>query len=434
MVSFLDLLILSAAMFLVLALFSFFNEKVLKLPTEIGLMTTAFVVSIFVLFLEALGVTNIIETTQILKKLDLNDIIMNGFLCFLLFSGSAKIRFKDLTHDKYLISTLAFFSTLMATFLYAGIFYVFSNVLGLGFTFIQSCVLGSIVAPTDPISAMSILQKAGLPRRLSLIMEGESLFNDGIAVALFVTFTALNSSNGGNPIVTFAEIVFVKIFGAVVIGLVLAFVLFQIFKNTHQKQIEIFVSLAAVSTAYALSETLEVSAPVAAVVVGIYFATSMHKLHDNNEEYYSHFYGFWEVIDKTLNGALYILIGFAVLFLHGMDHFVIVSLSAIVFALVARFMSILVPIFLFSRDKNMQPANYTKEKRRKDQMAMSKLLTWGGLKGGICIALSLGTVTMFPPAQYNYIIASTYAVVAFSILLQGLTIKKFYNRIKGDLC
>lgn len=436
MSTFLDILIILALGFLVLTLFSFFNEKVLKLPIEIGLMSISFVVSIVILMLELFGVTSIIESGHILEKLDLNDIIMNGFLCFLLFSGSVKIRFTDLASDKYLISTLAFFSTLLATLIYAGIFYFVSDLLALDFTFIQSCILGSIIAPTDPISAMSILQKAGLPRRLSLIMEGESLFNDGVAVALFVTFVTLNNTTSEvNPVIIFLEIIFMKIIGAIVVGLVIAFVLFKIFKSTNEKETEIFVSLAAVTSAYAISELIGVSAPIAAVVVGIYFATNMHNLHkefDNVEEYYVNFYSFWSVIDKILNGILYILIGFAVLFLYKTSGVMITIVTAIIIAFIARFTSILIPIYFFSKDKKSKKINRSKFSRLNEKIAMSKLLTWGGLKGGICIALALGTITMFPSDQYNHIIGSTYAVVAFSILVQGLTIKKFYNNIKDD--
>lgn len=434
MISFLDLLYMSAAMFLVLAIFSFVNEKILKLPTEIGLMAIAFIVSLTIIITEGFGITKFNIILKSMEIIDFNDIVMNGFLCFLLFSGSAKIRFKDLTHDKFLISTLSFFSTLIATFIYAGLFYVLSNLLNLGFSIVHACIVGAIIAPTDPISAMSILQKAGLPKRLSLIMEGESLFNDGISVALFVTFSAISTSVNANPFTTFLKIISVEIVGAILVGLIISYVLFLMFKHTHQKQIEVLVSLAAVTTAYALSERLDVSAPIAAVVVGIYFATNMHKLHENNEEYYSKFYSFWELIDKILNGALFILIGFAVLFLYDTKHILIISVTAIPFALLARVLSIIIPVYMFSRDKDISTETYKNKTRIMDKLTMTKLLTWGGLKGGICIALAMGTYSMFNIDQYHYILAGTYAVVAFSILVQGLTIKRFYESIKKDLC
>ncbi|MCK8058867.1 MULTISPECIES: sodium:proton antiporter [unclassified Fusibacter] len=434
MISFLDLLYIASSMFLVLAFFSFFNEKVLKLPTEIGLMAIAFIVSLTIIITDGMGITNFNVIFNNMKNIDFNDIVMNGFLVFLLFSGSAKIRFHDLTHDKFLISTLSFFSTLVATFLYAGIFYVLSNLLQLNFTFLHACIVGSIIAPTDPISAMSILQKAGLPKRLALIMEGESLFNDGVSVALFVTFSSINASGQLNPYTTFAKTITQEIFGAVLVGLIVSFTLFQLFKHTHQKHTEVLVSLAAVTSAYAISELLHVSAPISAVVVGIYFATSMFRLHENNEDYYLKFYSFWEVIDKILNGALYILIGFAVLFLYDTESILLISLSAIPFALFARLVSILIPVYMFSRDRNVDPTTYKDKVRMMDKLTMTKLLTWGGLKGGICIALAMGTKNIFTIEQYHYVIAGTYAVVAFSILVQGLTIKRFYARIKKDMC
>ncbi|MGB3366626.1 MAG: cation:proton antiporter, partial [Acidaminobacteraceae bacterium] len=196
----------------------------------------------------------------------------------------------------------------------------------------------------------------------------------------------------------------------------------------------ISVSLAAVSSAYSLSEFLDVSAPTAAVVVGIYFATKMSDLHEEGESYYTNFYTFWHVIDKILNIVLYILIGIAVLHIEISPNFILIALSAIIMALIARYISILGPIGLFSRSSSIQPKNYTKTLRKKDRSAMVKLLTWGGLKGGICIALALGTKNIFTPVQYNFVITSTYAVVVFSTLVQGLTVKKVYSKIKSDLC
>ncbi|WP_430883915.1 cation:proton antiporter [Fusibacter sp. JL216-2] len=429
-----DVLSIMSMVFLGLIAIGYFNEKVLKLPVEIGLMTTAFLISVVILLLEMLGVTSITSLDKALNGLDLHEIIMNGFICFLLFSGSAKIKFHDLTYDKYLISSLAFFSTFLATLIYAGLSFYISKLVGIEMTFIESCILGSIVAPTDPISAMSILKKAGLPERISLVMEGESLFNDGIAVALFATFTTLNSTVGVDPTVSFFQTITNGIFGAVIVGLGVSFLLFQIFKTTKQKHVEILVSLAAVTTSYVLSEHFGVSGPTAAVVVGIFFATNMHKLHADNETYYSNFYVFWKVIDKILNGILYVLIGFSVLFLHQMSGFLIIFVSAIGLALLARVISIILPVYFFSRDASINLENYKGERQRKDQVAMAKLLTWGGLKGGICIALALGTAHQFTPVQYNYIVTSTYAVVAFSTLVQGLTIQKLYARVKKDLC
>lgn len=429
-----NILTLLSIVFLTLIAFSFFNEKVLKLPIEIGLMTIAFIMSVAMLFLNHIGFIFLDGFEEIFNAIEFHEVVMNGFLCFLLFSGAAKIKFNDLTHDKYLISTLAFFSTLVSTLLYAGMTYGVSHLLGINLTFLQSCILGSIIAPTDPISAMSILKKAGLPDRISLVMEGESLFNDGIAVALFVTFTSLNQSSSSHPFVQFAETITFDVLGAILIALIVSALLFQVFKSTKQKHLEILISLAAVTLSYSISEGLHVSAPTAAVIVGIFFATKMNDLHEDNESYYINFYTFWKVIDKILNGILYILIGFAVVFIEDSNGFFLIIASAITFALIARYISILLPIVFFSRDKRMTPQIYSKNIRKKDQLAMSKLLTWGGLKGGICIALALGTANTFEPMQYNYIVLSTYAVVAFSTLVQGLTIKKVYAKLKNDLC
>lgn len=428
-----DGLTIIAVLFLIVIAISYFNERVVKLPTEIGLMTITFCLSLVILVLESMHITSIMGFSQLIHQLNIHDLILKGFLCFLLFSGSATIRMKDLTTDKLLIGSLAFLSTLIGTLVYATITYFTVQFVGVSMNFIECCILGSIISPTDPISAMSILKRAGLPRRLSLIMEGESLFNDGLAVALFVTFTSLLKSSKGSPIIVFTRVVGWNVIGAFAVGIGVSYLLFIIFKRTEQKHLEIMISIAAVTTAYGISEKIEVSGPTAAVVVGIFFATQMCKLHGENETYYTNFYTFWNVIDKILNAVLYILIGLAVLFLHKIDGFMMISIMAIVFALISRYLSILLPIVFFSRSTSVSSKLYTKKVKRKDVRAMSKLLTWAGLKGGICIALAIGTKGIFTQDQYYFVVTSTYAVVLFSTLVQGLSVQRVYNWIKGDL-
>lgn len=421
------------SIFLLIILFSYFNEKVLKLPSEIGLMTTAFGASLIIIIMEACGITQITKLYKGFSGIYLHDIIMNGFLCYLLFSGAARIKFRDLTKDKFLILSLTFFSTFVAAMIYAGITYYISKFVGVNLTFIEACILGSIIAPTDPISAMSILKKAGLSERISIIIEGESLFNDGIAVALYVTFTTIKNSVGVNPTYEFIRSVSYNVLGAILVGLISSWILFLFFRHTKQKYLEVVVSLAAVSIAYTISELIEVSAPTAAVIVGIFFATKMHDIHSDNEIYYSNFYIFWTVIDKILNGFLYILIGFAALFVHRLNHFFIIALSSIALALCCRYLSIVIPIFFFGRSMEMKRENYSKVIRYRVCKAMTTLMTWGGLKGGISIALAIGTVNIFTGGKYHYVVASTYAVVVFSTLIQGLTVGKLYHRIKHNL-
>ncbi len=430
--NFSDGIVMLSMIFLAMIAISFINEKIVKLPEEIGLLTITLCISFVLLILESLGITSIIKFDNILTKMDFHDVVLGGFICYLLFSGSAGIKLRDLTHDRYLIGSLAFISTLFATFIYAGLTLIMVRFLDIDMNFIEACILGSIIAPTDPISAMSILHKAGLSKRISFIVEGESLFNDGIAVALFVTFTSINQSSNDIAL-EFTKTIMWNVFGAMFVGIGVSFLLFKIFEATKQKHLEILVSLAAVSSAYSISEFLDVSAPTAAVVVGIYFATKMCQLHEEGEAYYTNFYTFWHVIDKILNAVLYIMIGIAVLYIHGSPNFLLIAVTAVIMALFARYISILGPINLFSRNRSVTPNQYTKEIRKKDRSALAKLLTWGGLKGGICIALALGTKSIFTPVQYNFVITSTYAVVLFSTLVQGLTVRKLYLKIEHDL-
>ncbi len=424
-----DIILVVAIITMVIVGFSFFNEKVLKLPTEIGLMTIAFALSFSLLFTHKLGIDFIPETKSIIKLFDIHDIIMNGLICFLLFSGSAKILFSDLAEDKYLILSLAFIATLISALIYGVLVYYFANFLGINMNILEACMLGSIIAPTDPVSAMSILKKAGMKRRLALIIEGESLFNDGIAVALFVTFSQMNKTiSTGSPLFIFLKTITYNVFGAILIGIIVSYPLFKIFKATKHKHIEVLTSLAALTVAYSISEHFKMSAPITAVIVGMYFATQVHELHSDYREYYTNFYSFWKVIDRSFNGFLYIIIGFAILYIKNIDHFFIIMLSAIIMAQISRYLSLIGPVFIFGRCPE-----HPKEFKKEEAIAMVNLLTWGGLKGGICIALALGTSKEVSQQVYQFIVISTYSVVAFSILAQGLTIKKVYSKLENIL-
>ncbi len=425
-----NIILLVAIITIVLVAFSFFNEKVLKLPTEIGLMTISFAVSFLLLFLHQIGVKFIPETQSIISFFNIHDIIMNGLICFLLFSGSAKIIFSDLVEDKYLILSLAFIATLISALIYGVLIYYFANLIGINMNVLEACMLGSIIAPTDPVSAMSILKKAGMKKRLALIIEGESLFNDGIAVALFVTFSQMNKtlSSDSSPILIFLKTISYNVFGAIIIGIIVSYPLFKIFKATEHKHIEVLTSLAALTSAYAISEHLQMSAPITAVIVGMYFATQVHKLHSDYREYYAKFYSFWKVIDKSFNGVLYMLIGFAILYIQNIKHFFAIMILSIIIAQISRFLSLIGPVFLFGKCPE-HPKGLEKE----EAFAMINLLTWGGLKGGICIALALGTSKEVSEQVYNFIVINTYSVVAFSILIQGLTIKKVYAQLEEKL-
>ncbi len=419
---------------LIIVILSLINERLLKLtiPSEIGLMGLSYLISIVVLTLAYFGV-NISYVQEFVDKLPLHDIIMGGMICLLLFSGSCRIKLSHLSHDKFFILSLSLFSTFIAVMVYSTLMYGILHFFDIDIRFTEACMLGSIIAPTDPVSAMGILHRLGLAKRVSIIMEGESLFNDGVAVAFFVTFNMLNKGIESDltAVKIFTETMSQNLIGAIVMGFSMGILGSYFLNKTKQTHIKILISLASVCLAYAISDMMQSSAPIAAVIVGVYFATRMakHIKRNNNSSDYNQFYIFWDIIDKILNSSLYILIGFTVLLLNDAPHLYFIALASVSMALIARFVSVIPPVLAFSRDIKITKEEY-KSKKWKEISAFVELLTWAGLKGGMSIALAIGTKTLVSPLIYKIFIISTFAVVSFSILIQGLTTSRLYIRIK----
>ena len=403
------------------AVLGFFNEKVTKLTYEISLMLFSVVIGgillLIVTFAKGTGIADVLPQSQFIN---IERFLMEGVLCFMLFAGSCHMKLSGFRQLARQISVLAFVCTLLGACFYGFLFYGASLLLGLNLSLPVCLMFGSIAAPTDPIAATSILSKFGLPKQLSFLIEGESLFNDGVGVALFVCFSgmATASSSGG-----FFTVMLREILGAVAVGAVVTCLCFLLFRNTKSKTLGIFVTLMTVSVSYAICERLSFSGAIASVICGILFSYLRSRFCQNDDaEKAENFDSFWETLDVLLNSLLYVMLGLSFVHILQMEHVVMLSLIAIAANFIARCGSLSISSLLMGKI----PDGY-------DRLNFIKLLTWGGLRGGLSVALAMSTKELLPENIYSIILGGTYAIVFFTTVVQGLTMKPVYNRISRSV-
>lgn len=392
---------------------SFFNEKVTKLPNEIALM----------LFSTFIGILSIIATTWIkgtdileqAQLMDIEDFLLEGVLCFMLFAGSFRMKLSDFKAQARQISVLAFVCTLLGTIFYGLLFYGAALLLNVELSLPVCLMFGSIVAPTDPIAATGILSKFGLPKGISFLIQGESLFNDGVGVALFVFFSGMVSSASSEG---FVFVMLKEVTGALLVGVAATAVCFLMFRFSKSKTLRIFTSLLAVSLSYAVCEKCGFSGAIASVVCGILFSALRSRYSGEEPQEIENFDSFWETLDSLLNSLLYVMLGLSFVRVLQMEYVITLAFVAITANLIARVSSLSLSSLIIGK----LPDGY-------DRLNFIKLLTWGGLRGGLSVALAMSAKEMLSDEIYYIILGGTYAIVFFTTVVQGLTLKPVYNRI-----
>ena len=404
-------------MLLVVAL-GFFNEKVTKLTDEIALMLFAIVIGAVLLLVD--NVTSNSDLQSILRDVqgfDLEDYLMDCVLCFMLFAGSCHMRLKDFGRLARQVSVLSFLCTLLGALIYGFTFYLIASILSLPFSLPICLMFGSIVAPTDPIAATSILKKFGLPKDIGFLIEGESLLNDGVGVALFVCFSGIVKASESESVL---EVLMREVVGAAIVGIGVSFIFLFVFRRTSSYYRQIFSSLAAVSMAYFLCEKFDCSGAIASVICGVMFSTYRnYEVHNGEQEEMQHFDIFWDILDSLLNSVLYVMLGLSFVRILKEPWVIMISLVAIICNMLGRFGS----VALSTTVLGPIPDGY-------DWLNFSKLLTWAGLRGGLSIALAMSTKSMLDASTYNILLGGTYAIVFFTTVIQGLTMERVYERIK----
>ena len=389
------------------AIFAFINYRFIKLPTTIGIMLLSLVLSLLLILLGNFGVALEDHAIKIVNSIDFDEALLHGMLSFLLFAGALHVNINDLRQQKWLIGTLATVGVVLSTFIVGTSIYYLLQWLGIPVDYKFCLVFGALISPTDPIAVLSILKISGAPKSLETKIAGESLFNDGVGVVVFLVLLGVAIGSDEATTSHIIGLFALESFGGILFGLGLGYLGFLMLSGVDNYQVEALITLALVSGGYALAEVLHISAPIAIVVAGLLIGNKgrMFAMSDKTRERLDNF---WELIDEILNAVLFLLIGVEILILTLSKQFMIAGLFAIPIVLLARLICVGTPIQLMKKFRTFSPHATT-------------ILTWGGLRGGISVALALSIPAV--PAREPLLVI-TYFVVVFSILVQGLTLKK----------
>ena len=394
-----------------------------KIQSTIAITASAMVGSLLLLLLGSFNWLNLdVIATETMKQIDFKSFLLNGILGFLLFAGALGIKLPVMKDQKWEIATFALFSTLASTFIVGFLIYAFANLIGLDVDLIYCLLFGALISPTDPIAVLAIIKNLRAPKRLSMQVEGESLFNDGVGLVIFTTIFAV-AFGGQEP--TFGGIMGLflqEAIGGIFYGLVLGLVAHWLISSTDDGSLEILLTLTIPTAGFMLAGVLHVSGALAMVVSGIMIGNWTRKkgFSEQSQRYLDHF---WEMIDHFLNSLLFFLIGFALLLVDFTFRGFIMMLLAIPICLAARYTSIWIPFQAMKQIRTYNPYSL-------------KILTWGALRGGLSLAMALSIpqgvafINGTDMDVKDLILLMTYAVVTFSILVQGVTIEKMIQQSK----
>jgi CPA1 family monovalent cation:H+ antiporter len=399
------------------ALFSYINYQFVKLPTTIGLLVISLLISLGIIALGKLGIPLEEKASFLLSEIDFNETLMQGMLSALLFAGALHVHLTELKKQRWVVAILASIGVITSTVLIGFSSYWIFGLLGLNIPLIYCLVFGSLISPTDPIAVIGILKIVGAPKSLETKIAGESLFNDGVAVVIFLALLGIatgGTGHGGHAEITASSIGLLfaqEALGGALFGFAIGYIAFRLLASIDNYQVEILITLALVFGGYELASQLHLSGPIAIVVAGLMIGNSGRK-YAMSEKTRLHLDNFWELIDEILNAILFVLIGLEVLVLTFKLEYIWAGLIMIPVALLARFIAVGVPVSVMRLRHTFTPR-------------LVRILTWGGLRGGISIAL----VLTLPAGEIREaLLVITYVIVVFSIVVQGLTVSKLIQR------
>lgn len=398
------------------ALFSYFNYRYIRLPTTIGVMLMALVVSLLLIGLAALGLPGIRESaTRLVAAIDFDATLMQGMLSFLLFAGALHINLTDLAENKWPIAALAMGGVVLSTVIFGTLIYGVLRGLGLQLGFAHCLLFGALISPTDPIAVLATLKGARVRKNLEVTIAGESLFNDGVGVVGFILLEEVVLSGQHISTGHVTRLFLQEAGGGALFGLAIGWVAFRLLKSVDNYHVEILLTLALVTGGYALAAALHLSGPIAIVVAGVLignqgrrFAMSEQTRHNLDT--------FWELIDEILNSLLFLFIGLEVLLLVFTGRLLLAGLLAVPVLLLTRWVSVAVPMALLRFRKKLGPG-------------AGAIMTWGGLRGGISVALAL---SLPQGPEREVILAVTYVLVVFSNLVQGPTMSRLARYVSRE--
>ncbi len=396
------------------------NEKIFKLQSDIALILITVILAMILLIVRAV-IPDGTATAFIdgLGSFGFEEYLMDGVLCFMLFAGAGKVNMGKFRQNLRPICLLALLATMLSSFIYGGLFYLVAGIFAIPMDIWTCILLGCVVSPTDPIAATGILNKIGLSKSVCSVIENESLFNDGTGVTLFIFVRSIVMSSGKS---NFFVLMGREVLGAAAVALGVSFLLFRLMRLTRDPVRYILISLLDVSLVYVICEHLGFSGVIASVVCGMYFSYSMDKMARqvmvvDPRDYYR---DFWEILESILNAILFVMIGLLVLNAELSRYVAILIPASIIVLIISRSAGVFISTVMTGKHI---PGNY-------NLTEFVTLMTWAALKGGLSLALAVGTKEYLPHDIYVVFINVTYISIFFTVLVQGLTVGKVYVRLE----
>jgi Na+:H+ antiporter len=408
-----DIFTIITILFVLSAAFAFINTKFLKLPFTIGLMILAICFTLIIIILGQFDHSILDQAKFIIGEIDFEEVLLEVMLSFLLFAGAMHTKLDELNKLKAPIIVFSTLGVLVSTFLVGGLTYLVTGWLGFDIAFIHCLLFGALISPTDPIAVLGILKDIKAPKKLEVKIVGESLFNDGVGVVVFMVIFAVAEKGVGAIGAEEVGLLFLEeVFGGLGLGLLMGWLGFQLMRTIDHYETEVMLTLALVMGIYTMAHYVHFSGPLAVVVAGIYIGNKSPKIAWSSitQNYVDKF---WELLDVMLNAILFVLIGFELLIISIDGDYILFGLIAIPLTLLARYLALVGPIAIFKKKLEFLPKT-------------DLIMTWAGIRGGISIALALSLTT---DMHRELFITVTYIIVVFSIIFQGLSIGPLIRKI-----
>jgi CPA1 family monovalent cation:H+ antiporter len=408
---------LIAILLVLTAAFGWINHRFIRLPHSIGLLVMGLGASLLLIGIE-LAVPDVLvyeDLAGIIRQIDFQATVLNGMLAFLLFAGALHVNLSLLRDRALAVGSMATVGIVISTAIVGTGFWIAAGALGIPMPFAWALVFGALISPTDPLAVLSTLKAVHVPETLEIDMTGESLFNDGVGVVIFTVLmaaAAAGTTGSGIDLLHIGELFFIEALGGAALGLASGYVAYRAMRAIDDYAIEVLISLALVTGTYTLAAKLHMSGPIAVVVAGLLIGNRgpHDALSDETQRY---LFSFWALIDEILNSVLFLLIGLEVLVLRLDPSFGWLAAIAVPLVLCARLFAVSIPVLALSRTHTFVRGTIP-------------VLTWGGLRGGISVALAL---SLPETAEKSVILAATYAVVLFTIIVQGLSLRALVARV-----
>lgn len=389
----------------------YINHRYMKLPPTIGYMAFALLASLCASLFARVGFVDMGVVRSFVEQIDFSKVLLHGMLSYLLFAGALHINLQDLKVVGWPVGILATVGVALATFIIGALVFMAAKLCGLHLTWISALLFGALISPTDPIAVLAILKQAGMSKNLYAKVGGESLFNDGVGVVVFITILHIAGGGAATPGLVAAMLVRETV-GGLVVGGLMGWAVCRLMRPIDEYKVEVLLTLALASGGYVMAEWLHVSAPIAMVAAGLTVGNHGRRI-GMTDKTRKRLDAFWEMIDETLNAVLFMLVGLHIVVISMDAPHIMLGILAIFAVLLGRLVSVGLPVSVMSLWMAFERGTVP-------------VLTWGGLRGGLSVAMALS----LPESQEKSIILpATYIVVLFSILVQGLT----FRRVLGYL-